>query len=188
MRSKSPASSISSPASSNLGSTVSGRGPGGGADLALLVQDARGLLVALELQQPPHQLLPRVHLLFSPSASVGSTGTSILDLMWMRVAAMTMNSPATSRFSSCIRSRYSMYWRVMGAMGMSWMSIFVAADEVEQEVERPLEDGELDAGRVLGQRGLARAGAAGVRLRGRRSPGAPSRPGSVVSSLTAVST
>ena len=55
---------------------------------------------------------------------MGSTGTSIFDLMWMRVAAITMNSPATSRFSSFITSRYSMYWRVMGAMGMSWMSIF----------------------------------------------------------------
>ena len=42
----------------------------------------------------------------SASSCAGSgRGSSIRDLMWMSVAAITRNSPATSRFSSCIRSR-----------------------------------------------------------------------------------
>ena len=75
----------------------------------------------------------------SPCDSVGSTGTSSFDLMWMSVAAITMNSPATSRFSSCIRSRYSMYWRVMGAIGEVVDVDLVPADQVQQQVERPVE-------------------------------------------------
>ena len=118
--------------------------PGGGADLGLLVQDARGLLVALELEQALHQLLARVLDSSSPCASVGSTGTSIFDLMWMSVAAITMNSPATSRFSSCISSRYSMYWRVMGAIGMSWMSILSRRIRYSSRSSGPSNSGSVD--------------------------------------------
>ena len=63
MRSKSPASSISSPASSKAGSTVSGRVQVAARIWRLLVQDARRLLVALELEQALHQRLARVLLL-----------------------------------------------------------------------------------------------------------------------------
>jgi len=57
---------------------------------------------------------------FSSSASPApsSTGRSILDLMWMRVAASTRYSPARSRLRAFIISRCSRYCSVMRAMGM----------------------------------------------------------------------
>src|SRR3990172_5367478 len=54
----------------------------------------------------------------SPSAE-GSTGSNILDLMYTNVAAMTRNSPATSRSSSWSRVRTWKYSSVIRAMGIS---------------------------------------------------------------------
>src|SRR5262245_53806524 len=59
----------------------------------------------------------------SPStpAAVSGRGRSIFDLMCISVAAITRNSPATSRSSSCISAIASRYCCVMSAIGMSWM-------------------------------------------------------------------
>ena len=64
-------------------------------------------LELLVFEQPPHQRLARI---FVGSSCAGSgRGSSMRDLMWMSVAAITRNSPATSRFISCIKSMYSRY-------------------------------------------------------------------------------
>ena len=74
-----------------------------------------------------------------PAASVGSTGTSIFDLMWMSVAAITMNSPATSRFSSLHQVQVLHVLARDGGDGDVVDVDLVAADQVEQQVERALE-------------------------------------------------
>ena len=68
-----------------------------------LVQQLGGGLVLLVLEQPAHQRLARILFVDRRSSSAGvGRGSSMRDLMWISVAAMTRNSPATSRFSSCI--------------------------------------------------------------------------------------
>jgi hypothetical protein len=53
------------------------------------------------LDQAPHQRLARVLVeAFVVERGLGR-GSSIRDLMWMSVEAITRNSPAMSRFSSC---------------------------------------------------------------------------------------
>ena len=71
-----------------------------------LVQQLGGGLELLVLEQPPDQRVARVFVLVvgSPAADSGR-GSSMRLLMWMSVAAITRNSLATSRLSSCIRSR-----------------------------------------------------------------------------------
>ena len=82
----------------------SGRVPLRAAQRLALVQQLGGRLELLVLEQPPHQRLARI-LLGARRPGVGSgRGSSIRDLMWISVAAITRNSPATSRFSSCISS------------------------------------------------------------------------------------
>ena len=70
------------------------------------------------------------------------------DLMWISVAAITRNSPATSRFSSCIRSMYSRY--CCGDDGdRDVVDVdLVLLDQVQQQVERALEVVEADRIRV----------------------------------------
>ncbi len=58
----------------------------------------------------------------SSSAWFGSGGSSIRDLMWVSVAAITRYSAATSMFRSVIRRRYSLYFCAMNPMGISRMS------------------------------------------------------------------
>ena len=83
-----------------------------------LVQQFGRRLVLLVFEQAADQRFARilVGIFLRPGSGRGS---SIRDLMWISVAAITRNSPATSRFSSCIRSMYSRYCCVMSAIGMS---------------------------------------------------------------------
>ena len=152
IRSKRPASSISSPASSNVRQHGVGPRPlaprgsapaGGGCPPPPC---SAGTRAAAAPAPRAGRRAPR-----RPAASVGSIGTSIFDLMWMSVAAITMNSPATSRFSSCIRSRYSMYWRVMGAIGMSWMSIFSRRIRYSRRSSGPSKSGRWICGASSGR-------------------------------------
>ena len=93
--------------------------PLGRAHLLALVEQACSGLELLVLEQPAHQGVARVVLLALDAAAVSGRGKSIFDLMWMSVAAITRNSPATSRLSSCIIWMASRYCAVMSAMGMS---------------------------------------------------------------------
>ena len=56
-------------------------------------------------------------------ACSSSSESSMRVLMYIKCAAIVMNSLATSR-SSCFRcSRYARYWSRISATGMSWISI-----------------------------------------------------------------
>ena len=57
-------------------------------DHALLLQHFGGVLEALVFQQPVHQFLPGIFRRLAVRPRAGSRGSSILDLMWIRVAAM----------------------------------------------------------------------------------------------------
>ena len=57
-------------------------------DHPLLLQHLGGVLEALVLQQPVHQFLPGIFRLLALVSSAGSRGSSIFDLIWIRVAAM----------------------------------------------------------------------------------------------------
>ena len=68
-----------------------------------IVQQLGRRLEPLVLEQPPDQRIARVDLLVLDAGRRSGRGSSIRLLMWMSVAAMTRNSLATSRLSSCIR-------------------------------------------------------------------------------------
>ena len=90
------------------------------AHLLALVQELGGGLELLVLEQPADQRVARiVFFAVDGPAAVSGRGSSVRDLMWMSVAAITRNSPATSRLSSCISSIVSRYCAVMSAIGMS---------------------------------------------------------------------
>ncbi len=55
----------------------------------------------------------------SSPASPSFGGRSIRDFICASVAAITRNSPATSRFRSFISSMYSTYWSAIVRTGMS---------------------------------------------------------------------
>ena len=86
----------------DLGDRAVGPRPLRAAQRLALVQQLGRRLELLVLEQPAHQRLARI-LVRIFLRRIGR-GSSMRDLMWMSVAAMTRNSPATSRFISCIRS------------------------------------------------------------------------------------
>ena len=51
-------------------------------------------------------------------------GNNVLDLIRVNSAAITKYSPTSSKFISCINSRYCIYCLVISAMGISQISIF----------------------------------------------------------------
>ncbi len=87
----------------------------------------------------------------SPTCSSGSgsgrcsCGSNKRDLISINWAAITTNSPATSmlRDSSSV-SRYSRYCAVMCSIGDVEDVDLFALDQVDEQVERTLEDGERD--------------------------------------------
>lgn len=100
-------------------------GPAKAVGLFLLdVAQSSGEVTELAVfEQLLHQFEAGVFFFDSSSSSSVSTGSIILDLIWMSVAAMTMNSPAMSRSSSRIISRNARYCSVTLTMGMSKTSI-----------------------------------------------------------------
>ena len=74
----------------------------------------------------------------SPSSSeaVSGRGSSIFDLMWMSVAAITRNSPAMSRSSSCINRRVEILRRDERDRNVVDVDL-IAFDEVQQQIEGP---------------------------------------------------
>ena len=89
------------------------------ADLFALVEQPGGGLELLVLEQPPHERIAGIFLLALDARGGFRPRQQVFDLMWMSVAAITRNSPATSRFSSCISSIVPRYCEVISAIGMS---------------------------------------------------------------------
>ena len=84
--------------------------------LFALVQQFGGGLETLMLEQATDERASRGSSSSAATpAAVSGRGSSILDLMWISVAAMTRNSPAMSRFSSVSSWIASRYCCVMSA-------------------------------------------------------------------------
>src|SRR6185503_14127734 len=116
-----------------------GPDPGGGADLALLVQQPRRLLVALELEQAPDQLLARILRVFFSLRLRGAHRHQHLRLDVDEGSGHDHVLPVLARD---------------GGNGDVVDVHLVLLDEVEQQVERALELGQPDARRILGEDGL----------------------------------
>jgi hypothetical protein len=141
-----------------------------GADLRLLVQDARGFLVALELEQPAHELLARVHVLL---VALGLGGLDRHQHLRLDVDEGRRHHHELAGHVEAELLHHVQVLHVLARDGCDGDVVDVdllALDEVEQEVERTLEEGQQDPRRVLGQDGLD-ALRDGDKLRGRRLPG-----------------
>ena len=103
------------------------------------MQQLGGGLELLVLEQPAHQRFARI-LVRDPPAAGSGRGSSIRDLMWISVAAITRNSPATSRFEllhqlDVRRGTAAVIERDRNVVDVD----LVLLDQVQQQIERPLE-------------------------------------------------
>ena len=157
-----------------------------------------GVLVLLVLEQPADQLLARIRprLFVRRVGRPRSRGSSMRDLMCASVAAITRYSPATSRLSACIASRYSRYFSVTKLIGMSKMSSSCSRIRCSSRSSGPSKSGQRDAegrSRCLGfesaRRRMTVAGRSFQLFRNSAAAGTPgelhrSRASSIVSSAT----
>ena len=120
----------------------------------MLVQHARRLLVALELQQPLHERVARVFLVLVARGLGGIDGDEHLGL---DVDEGGRHHHELARHVQVQLLHQVQVLHVLARDGRDGDVVdvdLVLADEVQQQVERPLEHREQDARRVLGERRL----------------------------------
>ena len=154
IRSNRPASSISSPVSSSGSEHRVGARPRRRADLGLLVQHAGGVLVALQLEQPPHERLARVLLLLL------ACGLGRRDRHQQLRLDVDQGRRHDHELAGELEVQLAHQLQVLHVLARDGCDRdvvdveLVAPDQVQQQVQRAFEARQQDARRVRRQRRL----------------------------------